>query len=156
MKIPRRRLIYILLGCGLLCAGVFFGVRRLFPDPMDLIYDEAPGEGAKSRSEDLSSDIRLMWKTVPGGKFPVSPVSAINAARRVFNTVDLTGRTREEVIELLGHNTKSNDSGYNFPFWPAGKDTVVYRFDCGSFGWQFVLHVGPDDRVIRVEKLWIE
>jgi hypothetical protein len=117
-------------------------------------FDEELEQGT-SQSENLPRDITLMWKTVPNGEFAVSPVSAINAARRVFETVDLIGKTTDEVFALIGDNTKSSDSGYNFPFWPVGNGTVVYRFDCGNFGWQFNLKLDSSGRVNSVERKWI-
>jgi hypothetical protein len=107
------------------------------------------------KSSNLPADIKRMWKTVPGPDFPVSPVSAINAASRVFETAQLVGKSTNEVFALLGHNTKSNDSGYNFPFFPVASSTIVYRFDCGSFGWQFNLMLDSDGAVVNAERRWI-
>lgn len=119
-------------------------------------------EGEKSSN--LASDLRLMWETQKLGGTPdpthrpnrrASTVRAINAASRVFNTVDLVGKTREEVVGQLGDPKTSSDSIYNFPFWPAPKGSLVYRFDCGSFGWQFNVVLGADERVEVIERYWI-
>jgi hypothetical protein len=59
------------------------------------------------------------------------------------------------VVELLGDPKSSNDSIYNFPFWPAPKASLVYRFDRGAYGWQFNVMVGQDGKVTKVERFWI-
>ena len=96
-----------------------------------------------------------MWKTVPCGEFPVAPVSASNAASRVFATVELAGKTTNEVFAAIGHNETSNGSGYNFPFWPVENGTRVYRFNCGYFGWRFNPKLGASGTVTEVERKWI-
>ncbi|PHS00487.1 MAG: hypothetical protein COA78_23845 [Blastopirellula sp.] len=89
------------------------------------------------------------------GKNPhSSPDHAINAASRVFNTVDLVGKSTKEVIKLLGDPVASNNSIYNFPFWPPPEHGLVYRFDTGAYGWQFNVET-QNDIVVSVEKLWI-
>ena len=118
----------------------------------DIVFDEDLARQT-AKSSDLSADIKHMWKTVPGRDFPVSPISAINAASRVFESVQFTGKTTNEVFALIGHNT-SNDSGYNFPFYSVETDTVVYRFDCGNFGWQFNLVMDSSGSVQKVERRW--
>ena len=112
----------------------------------------------------MAGDIRLMWETQRLGGTPdpthgpnprSSTDRAINAASRVFNTVELVGKTREDVIALLGDPKSSSDSIYNFPFWPAPKDSLVYRFDSGAYGWQFNVLFGEGGKVGRVERHWI-
>ena len=71
------------------------------------------------------------------------------------NTVALEGKTRDEVVSLLGDPQASNDSIYNFPFWPAPRGALVYRFDCGAYGWQFNVVFGLRGRLTGVERLWI-
>ena len=110
-----------------LCAGYYASLLYEPPKTRDLRFDEEQASG-RVLSEDLADDIGRMWKTVPHDGFSVSPVSAINAASRVFATVELVGRTTNEVFAAVGHNKTSNDSGYNFPFWPVEKGTLVYRF----------------------------
>src|SRR5262249_24060869 len=92
------------------------------------------------------------------GKDPrASTPDAVKAASRVFSTVDLIGLTREEVVARIGDPSTSSDSIYNFPFRhrpPHGG--MVYRFDTGSYGWQFNLHIDEKGRVSRVERLAIE
>jgi hypothetical protein len=124
------------------------------PTHKDLRFDEdLARETAKSTN--LTVDIKRMWKTVPNGDFPVSPVSAINAASRVFETAQLIGKNTNEVFALLGHNKTTSDSGYNFPFFPVKSGTVVYRFDCGNFGWQFNLAPDSSGTVQKIERKWI-
>lgn len=115
-------------------------------------------------SENLPGDLRVMWETEPLGGTPdpshgpnprASTDRAIRAASRVFNSVELRGRTRDEVVSLLGDPKTSNDSIYNFPFWPAPRRALVYRFDCGAYGWQFHVVFGWRGTVREVERLWI-
>ena len=120
----------------------------------DLRFDEKVAP-EPTKSNDLPTDIKRMWKTIPNGDFPVSPVSAINAASRVFETVPLIGKNTNEVFALIGHNKTSSDSGYNFPFFPVERGTVAYRFDCGNFGWQFNLVLDSSGTVQKVERKWI-
>lgn len=137
-----------------LCAGYFASLLYEPPKKRDLRFDEEQASG-RVLSEDLADDIKRMWKTVPHDGFSVSPVSAINAASRVFATVELVGKTTNEVFASVGHNKTSNDSGYNFPFWPVEKGTLVYRFDCGYYGWQFNLKLDANGRVAELERKWI-
>ncbi len=137
-----------------LVVGYFVSLRNGLPTQGGSRFDEEPGK-EQGKSDDLAGDIKRMWKTVPHGKFPVSPVSAINAASRVFATVDLIGKTTNEVFAAIGHNETSNDSGYNFPFWPVETNALVYRFDCGHFGWQFNLKLDASGTVKEVETKWI-
>jgi hypothetical protein len=120
------------------------------------------GDGAKSA--DLPHDLELMWETKPlrGSPDPDSGVErcastdrAIKAAERVFNSVELAGKSRDEVLAALGDPKTSNKSMYNFPFWPAPPNALVYRIDCGSYGWQFNVLFDEADRVRDVERLWV-
>src|SRR5262249_39348963 len=115
------------------------------------------------KSADLKVDRKLMWETQPllgnagpsAGPDPHSSTDrAIEAASRVFNTVELVGKTRDEVIALLGHPKSSNNSVYNFPFWPAPKRSMVYRFDCGNHGWQFNVVLDYEGKVKEVQRAW--
>ena len=150
----------------LLAAGV--AVAALWPGggPVADLVEPHPGRyDHAARSADLSADLKLMWETRPlrGTPDPThgpnprgSTDRAINAASKVFNTVDLVGKTPEEVVAVLGDPKASSDSIYNFPFWPPPKGRVlVYRFDSGAYGWQFNLVVGDDGRVREVERHWI-
>jgi hypothetical protein len=116
------------------------------------------------KSSELSADIGRMWETKPlGGRpdpthgpYPRSSTDrAINAASRVFNAAELKGKSSDDVVALLGDPKSSSDSIYNFPFWPAPEGALVYRFDSGSYGWQFNVAFGDDGRVREVERHWI-
>ncbi len=156
----KRRWRWLLLAVVALAGGVLFWrgfvVHWIEPHPGQV------GDG--ERSSDLPGDLRLMWETQKLGGTPdpthgpnprASTDRAINAASRVFNTVELVGKTREEVVGQLGDPKSSSDSIYNFPFWPAPKGSLVYRFDCGAYGWQFNVVLGADGRVREVERHWI-
>ncbi len=128
-------------------------------------WDEPhPGRHAAATSTDLPRDLKLMWETqrLRGNAGPnagpnprASTDRAINAASRVFHTVGLAGKTRGEVVALLGDPKQSSDSVYNFPFWPAPPGALVYRFDSGAYGWQFNVLFGADGRVAGIERHWI-
>ena len=123
------------------------------------VYDEELQEGTLAAT-DLEADRDRMWRTVPSVGYPpsnfeVSPVSAINAASRVFATVRLEGKTADEVASALAARERPR-YGYNFPFWPTEKEVVVYRFDCGSFGWQFDVQFDVRGLVTSVERKWIQ
>lgn len=93
-----------------------------------------------SRSSDITADVHQMWETQPWGSRPrehASSECAIDAADRVFSTVQLRGMTKSQVIALLGDPQRSSRITYNFPFYPAPPAALVYRFDTGNHGWQF-------------------
>jgi hypothetical protein len=124
-----------------------------------LVHDEK-FQNEITTSSDLATDRERMWRTVagvgtPSPKFEVSPVSAINAASRVFATVRLEGKTADEVARLLGVRARPK-YGYNFPFYPTDKKAKVYRFDCGSFGWQFDVIFDAEGKVSEVERKGID
>ncbi|MBD3675884.1 MAG: hypothetical protein HUJ26_20440 [Planctomycetaceae bacterium] len=105
-----------------------------------------------------TEDRELMWETrkYSDGKI-ASTHEAQEAAERYFKRTDLIGRNKEEVFELVGHPQKSNDSVYNFPFYPPEEENViVYRFDTGNYGWQFNIILDDNDTVTKVVKLGIE
>jgi hypothetical protein len=141
-------------------------------DPKKVVYDEELQKEVRP-SDNLDADRNRMWHTVPlvsdphpsprtvppAGErpppsFEVSPVSAINAASRVFATIQLAGMTAQNAAIALGARPRPK-YGYDFPFWPADKGIVVYRFDCGSFGWQFNVSFDAEGHVAKVERLWI-
>jgi hypothetical protein len=117
------------------------------------------------RSADLPADLKLMWETgtmdwVADSTRRTNKASterAITAASRVFNTVELVGKSRAEVAALLGDPRISNDSIYRSPyaFWPPPPNAVVYCFTNGAFGWQFHVVFDTNERVRMVERLWI-
>lgn len=156
----KRRWLLVLIALLVLGSGLLLwrtvGVYWVEPHPGQV--------GDSEKSSDVAGDIRLMWETkrLGGSHDPThgpnprsSTDRAINAASRVFNTVELSGKTRAEVLWLLGDPESSSDSIYNFPFWPAPNGTLVYRFDSGAYGWQFNILLGEEGKVIKVERHWI-
>ncbi len=114
----------------------------------------APEQLVGTKSTDLKHDIKAMWATkrLKDSNAFASTDAAIAAADRVFNTLSLVGKTRDEVIALLGDPRHSNNSQYNFPFWPVPKNAMVYRFDCGHYGWQFNVRLDSRAKVKKVER----
>jgi hypothetical protein len=159
-KLNRRRwtwaaIILLALG-GALWFWRSVGVHWIEPHPGRVDHGE--------KSTDLQGDRELMWETSRLGGTPdpshgpnprSSTDRAINAASRVFNSVELTGKSREEVIGILGDPKTSNDSIYNFPFWPPPKGALIYRFDTGAYGWQFNVVFDGDGQVREVQRRWI-
>jgi hypothetical protein len=117
-----------------------------------------PASNSQGNSRSIRAGIRRMWETVPmegDHSQKASSIRATQASYRVFTSIKFVGMTRREVIQLLGDPQKSSDSIYNFPFYPASKDKLVYRFDTGSGGWQFNLTFDRHDRVTKVTPLAI-
>jgi hypothetical protein len=111
------------------------------------------------KSVDLPSDLALMWETKPlhsNKNARASSDRAIHAAERVFKTVDLMGKTRDEVLQTLGSPKDKSDSMYNFPFYSADPSVMVFRFDNGAWGAQYNLSFDESGRVTKVEPLMIE
>jgi hypothetical protein len=100
----------------------------------------------------------LMWETtkLASGNGRASTHRAQAAAKRYFESTNLIGKTRSEIVQLIGDPVTSNDSMYNFPFYPVAQGVMVYRFDTGCYGWQFNIHFEPSGKAIRVETLGIE
>src|SRR5437879_3839468 len=133
----------------LLCWAVpSLGLGTLVWLGVESLYEPFPDLGdATEVSTDLKRDLKLMWETrrlrgTPDPSHGPNPRGstprAIEAAGRVFNTVELVGMTQAEVIALLGDPWNSSDSIYNnCPFWPPEEPALVYRFDSGAYGWQF-------------------
>lgn len=121
------------------------------------VFDE-PIDDSSAKSDNLDRDRRLMWRTQPSrsGEFRVSPVSAINASRRVFESLktELIGKDRDQIRELIGHEQRAG-YGYNGAFFGVKQHAYVYRFDCGNFGWQYNLYLDDEKIVTNVECIWI-
>ena len=98
----------------------------------------------------------LMWKTKSISSGKASTDRAQEAAKRVFDQLNVEGLTKEEIINKIGDPQRSNDSMYNFPFYPVTNGVLVYRFDTGAYGWQFNIHFDSNGKAIHVEKLGIE
>jgi hypothetical protein len=144
------------LGGGAL---LWWAVNGLWSGPHSGRYD------VNEKSTDIQRDLKLMWETqrlggAPDPTHPPNPRAstdrAVQAASRGFNSVELFGKKRAEVITLLGDPKTANDSIYNFPFWPAPQGSLVYRFDGGSYGWQFNVVFDADGKVCEVERHGIE
>jgi len=134
-------------------AGFFsYDIYRTPRKPLDRSIEDP-----KQKSVDLDADKRLMWQTSPMNRPNAhsSTREAIWAASRVFNTVELVGKTTEEIVALLGDPKRSNNSMYNFPFWPTSRGALVYRFDTGAYGWQFDVHLDKNGKAARVVRRWI-
>jgi hypothetical protein len=155
----RNRFIILFVIATAVVAGLWFWRDAIFGEPHSgrIVADE--------KSTDVADDLKLMWETRPltnpdathGPNPRCSTHRAINAASRVFNTVALVGETKEKVIELLGDPKSSSDSTYNFPFYPpASRESLVYRFDTGAYGWQFEVVFDDNGLVKNVERHGIE
>ena len=136
------------------CGAIWLWCRSLtFYDAADRDFD------ANAVSADLDADLRLMWQTesLRSGEGEASTLTAILAASRVFNTVSLVGMTGAETKAVLGPPLTSNVSVYRGQaFWPLRSRGMIYRFDCGTCGWQFNVYCEGDDApVTEVERRWI-
>jgi hypothetical protein len=127
--------------------------------------EEDLGDDEQGPSVDLAADLKLVWQTQPlrgtpdpsHGENPrASTPEAIAAASRVFKAVNPIGLTREEAVAKLGDPRTSNDSVYNFPFYPVRRGVMVYRFDAGNGGWQFNVYFDAQGKVRKVQRLGIE
>lgn len=99
-----------------------------------------------------------MWSVTAkeeGRDWVAATPAAVLAAERVFNSVDLHGMTREAVDLKLRFGLRSPDYGYYAPFWPVARRDLPIRIDTGSYGWQFDVHFGSDQKVRSVTKRWI-
>lgn len=160
MQQPRFAIKHLLLATTIIALGaaalVFLFGRG--GAAADAIYDESVIAETISVSTNLKRDKRVMWQTVPSrsGDYTVAPVSAINASRRVFESLDgtLIGKDRDEVRSLIGYKDRPN-YGYHGKFWDIRQHAYVYRFDCGSFGWQYNLYLDENRIVEDVEIRWI-
>jgi hypothetical protein len=74
----------------------------------------------------------------------------------VFNTVILIGKTSDDVIAVLDVPTASNESGDDLQFTATPGDSLVYRFDNGTYGWQFSVMLDATGKVREVERRWIK
>jgi hypothetical protein len=154
--LPRsRRGSWLLAGAVVVASGLLLGWwGNTEAGRRARIYDE-PFDDVIVRSTDLSADLKKMWRVVPDSQFGVAPVSAINAASRVFETVDLRGMTLGDVRSALRFQER-NGYGYNFSFSGPKPSKLVFRFDCGAFGWEFELILDAQGRVQSVTRMGIE
>jgi hypothetical protein len=77
-----------------------------------------------------------------------SSVEAIQAAHRLFSTISMLFKTRDEVFEILGD--PASISGYGVKAKPEKDADLVYRFDSGYGGWQFTIKF-RNDRVCAIQ-----
>jgi hypothetical protein len=113
-------------------------------------------ETPDAQSTNLAKDLQLMWQTrLSSDRRHVSTPEAVEAASRVFNTVDLMGRSRADIVGKLGDPKNASPSAYNCPFWPVKGNVMVFRFDTGGHGWQFNVHFDQQGKATRVERRWI-
>jgi hypothetical protein len=115
-------------------------------------------EGEKSQN--LEVDVAMMFETTLK-KFSndknliVSTEKAIESANRVFNSIELYGKSRDEIVDYFV-NKISPSYSYNFPFSPKEtNNSIVLRFDNGFYGWQFEIQFDDSHRCIDVKRRWI-
>ncbi|MCB9879033.1 MAG: hypothetical protein H6835_15670 [Planctomycetes bacterium] len=156
----RAWLVGTLVGVVLLGAAAVYPVKHWLAD-REFHDAVARNLDATAVSTDLEADLRLMWQTAPMHSQPdarASTIAAMMAASRVFNTIELVGKTGAEVRALLGSPQTSSDSVYRHePFFPLTSRALVYRIENGMFGWEFhVLCQGDEEPVTAVERFAIE
>ena len=98
----------------------------------------------------IRSDIQLMRERVslPGGSGPVyASARAIAAAHRVFAAVPLVAMSQQEVVALLGEPSETV-----LPSASSAAGRLVYRFDYGEGGWEYVLTLDTHSRVTKLRK----
>jgi hypothetical protein len=103
-----------------------------------------------------ASDRTLMWETASIDSGKASTPRAVAAAKRFFDGHDFVGKTRHEIIAVVGDPKTSSNSHYNFPFYRVPSGVLTYRFDTGHSGWQFDIVFGPDGRATSVTPRGIE
>lgn len=99
-----------------------------------------------------------MWSVQPkeeGRDWVMATDEAIDASERVFNTVDLTGQSKDQISTTLRLDLRAENYGYDAPFWPADRSVFPIRIDNGNYGWQFDIHFDTADRVEKVMRRWI-
>src|SRR5262249_37348007 len=128
------------------------GTDSIYEVSLDHRGNVVPSQEETDKSDDLQADIRTMWSIDKNGR---STQEAIHAASRVFNTVHLTGMNREDISMLIGDDSFRAKGRYNTAFWPAEGKGLVYRFDCGYYGWQFNLRFDNRGECDGVKRIWI-
>ena len=106
---------------------------------------------------DWSADAKLLRQTYNlNGHRPGEPPlmasdgAAMSAAHRIFSNVRFEGKTREEVLEILGDPSTISDYGRREEHFPA--DKLVYVFDDGWGGVTYTLYL-KSGRVQQVEAI---
>lgn len=95
----------------------------------------------RRQSLNIRADIHRMWETEALRSRPgeiASTERAINAADRVFSTVQLHGTTRRQVIALLGGSEAFQPQQLQFPFLPiiSGRFGLPVRYRNGRLAVQ--------------------
>ena len=130
----------------------FYGRSSAIDVDINHLGEVVKQAGETDKSSDIKADVKLMWSVDKEGR---SPQEAIKAASRVFNTVNLEGMQRGEVVELIGDYTHRPKGIYNGPFWPVEEGESDYRFDTGYYGWQFNLKYDEKGICKKVTRKWI-
>jgi hypothetical protein len=100
----KRRLLWVLCAIAIVAVVVSLWFYLNRSDDYAAPYTNQFGDDLE-KSKDLQSDLKLMWETQPLGGTPdpthgpnprASTDSAINAASRVFNTVELVVGGKDE------------------------------------------------------------
>lgn len=109
---------------------------------------------------DPRADVLLLRKTYnvnvnrPGSELLMaSDGEATDAANRIFSSFHFEGSSREDVLKLLGDPRTISDFAKREEYFR--KDRLVYHFDSGFGGMQFILHF-EDGRVQVMEKQLLE
>jgi hypothetical protein len=118
-------------------------------EPHPLPHFRLPTE---RQSTDLQQDRALMWETKDGW----STVAGIHAAHRVFGTIDLLGKTKSQVFDLVGDPSILGSPIHMTPWSEVKRGDLFYRFDNGAWGMQFTIRFDWRGKVKRVECWEIE
>ena len=94
-------------------------------------------------------DVRLVARNMDyeGPGFNFSTPEAIRAGRRVFANVDFKGKTKQEVLAILGD--PKTLSAYARGRFKRIQGKLVYCFATGIGGWEYTL-LFKDGRVVSV------
>ncbi len=97
----------------------------------------------------IRADIQLMHErvSVPGGTGAVyASATACAAASRVFAAIPFAGLTRQEVVVLLGQPSETVVPS------ASALGRLVYRFDNGDGGMEYVLTLDDHCRITKLTK----
>lgn len=106
---------------------------------------------------EFKQDVAVLRDTAPAStQDPTirgSSGKASAAAHRIFTQVDFVGKTKAEVLDLLGD--PKTISSYGVAAEPGQNSPLVYRFDSGYGGGQYTLHF-TNGVVTRLEEQSLE
>ena len=147
--------LYLLLLAGLSTWGTLCNpFPQSDPSPVSL----GPFGDTEAKSKDLESDLQTMWSVgqpAADRTWVMATDEAIEAACRVFNTLDLVGIPLEEAKKTLKLELRAENYGYKAPFWPAPDNSFTLRFDNGFWGLQYNLITNEEGEIIEVQREWI-